>query len=284
MDVAGTAVPSAAIAAWDVERLDLEGYLARLGLAGAPVEDAEDVVRRLHRAHVAAIPFENLDVVLGRGIALDLEAVQAKLVRRRRGGYCFEHTVLYAAALERLGHRAERLTARVRPDTGGSRTHQLVAVEYRGRWWISDVGFGGNLLEPLPLAETTVRQGGWTYRLVRRDARWRLELQQADGWLGLYEFTTEPAHPVDLEIANHYTSTHPRSPFVGQLVVFDIDEARRRLLKDHELTTEYSGGHREREHLSTGQVLQALAGTFGLHLEAAERQALADHLDAHADQ
>ena len=91
-----------AIDEWDIGLLDLPAYLRRIGhdAAGAP---GAATLAALHRAHVATIPFENLDIPLGRGIAVDLESVQAKLVARRRGGYCYEHGLLFAAALERLG-------------------------------------------------------------------------------------------------------------------------------------------------------------------------------------
>ena len=97
---------------WEIERLDLDAYMRRVGHDGDTAPTAQTLAA-LHRAHLAAIPFENLDVVLGRGIAVDLDSVQAKLVERRRGGYCYEHGVLFAAALERLGFGVERMLARV---------------------------------------------------------------------------------------------------------------------------------------------------------------------------
>jgi N-hydroxyarylamine O-acetyltransferase len=81
---------------WEIERLDLDAYLRRVGHVGDTAPTAQTLAA-LHRAHLAAIPFENLDVVLGRGIAVDVDSVQAKLVERRRGGYCYEHGVLFAA-------------------------------------------------------------------------------------------------------------------------------------------------------------------------------------------
>ena len=104
-----------AIDEWDIGLLDLRAYLRRIGHDGAGAPGAATLAA-LHRAHLAAIPFENLDIPLGRGIAVDLESVQAKLVARRRGGYCYEHGLLFAAALERLGYPVDRFLARVGGD------------------------------------------------------------------------------------------------------------------------------------------------------------------------
>ena len=137
----------------DSLQFDLPAYLARVAFQKAPRPDAA-TLRALHQAHIAAIPFENLDIPLGRGIRIDLGSIQAKLVRTRRGGYCFEQNALFAAALEEIGFPVTRLSARVR--SGGAmllpRTHMLLKVEADGIARICDVGFGGwGLLEPIPL-------------------------------------------------------------------------------------------------------------------------------------
>src|SRR4051794_34635357 len=113
---------------WEIDRLDLDAYLARIGQEAGPPDAA--TLDRLHRAHVRTIPFENLDVVLGRPVATDLQSVQNKLVARRRGGYCYEHTVLFGAVLERLGYRVRRLLARIGDDPvrPRPRTHMALHV------------------------------------------------------------------------------------------------------------------------------------------------------------
>src|SRR6266540_6553829 len=100
---------------WSISALDLGAYLRRIGYDGETAPTGATLAA-LHRAHLGAIAFENLDIVLGRGIAVDLESVQAKLVHRGRGGYCYEHGLLFAAALERLGYSVERFLARVGGD------------------------------------------------------------------------------------------------------------------------------------------------------------------------
>ncbi|MBQ1036762.1 arylamine N-acetyltransferase [Micromonospora sp. C81] len=96
---------------WLIDALDLDAYLRRVGYRGPTTPDGM-TLRNLHRAHIAAITFENLDVMLGRGVEVDLPRVQDKLVHAGRGGYCYEHGVLFGAVLQHLGYRVDRLLAR----------------------------------------------------------------------------------------------------------------------------------------------------------------------------
>ena len=94
---------------WGVDRLDLDAYRSRIGRAGSRA----DSLAEIHRAHLAAVPFENLDVLLGAGISVDLPDIERKLVHDRRGGYCYEQALLLGAALERLGYPLRRRLARI---------------------------------------------------------------------------------------------------------------------------------------------------------------------------
>src|SRR5262249_12522387 len=123
--------------------LNLDAYFARIGYTGER-RAAHAVLDAVHLAHATSVPFENLDIFLGRPIRIDLESVQAKLVHARRGGYCFEQNTLFAAVLEQLGFPVTCLAARVR--LGASRvlprTHMVLKVEAEGASWLADVGFG----------------------------------------------------------------------------------------------------------------------------------------------
>src|SRR3954471_2052207 len=153
----------------DTSVLDLGAYLERVGYSGDLVP-GEAVLEALHLAHATHIPFENLDILLGRPVLLDLESLQAKLVRGQRGGYCFEQNTLFAAALEELGFSVTRLAARVRSGASGPRprTHMLLRVDVEGWPWLADVGFGGDgLLLPVPLvAGRVAHQYAWAFRVV----------------------------------------------------------------------------------------------------------------------
>jgi N-hydroxyarylamine O-acetyltransferase len=233
-------------AEWCSEELDVDAYLARIGYGG-PTEPTEGALRGLHRAHAISIPFENLDIALGRGIRIDLPGIQDKLLLRQRGGYCFEHNLLFATLLERLGFSVVRLAGRVR--MGNTRvlpsTHMTLSVSADGKPWLADVGFGGEgLIEPVPLADgATSEQGGRTYRLARETEReWVLQSSRPDGWLDLYSFTLEPRRHADYFVANYYTSTHPRSPFTGRMVAQRVKPDRRLSLIDRSLVESDASG------------------------------------------
>jgi N-hydroxyarylamine O-acetyltransferase len=260
-------------AEWSSKELDVDAYLARIGYGG-PTGATEEVLRGLHRAHATSIPFENLDIVMGRGIRIDLPGIQEKLLLRRRGGYCFEHNLIFAALLERLGFAVTRLAARVR--MGNARvlpsTHMTVSVSVGGEPWLADVGFGGDgLLEPVPLADgVTSEQGGRPYRLVRETEReWVLRTSRPDGWLDLYSFTLEPRRHADYFVANYYTSTHPRSPFTSRMVAQRVEPDRRLSLIDWNLVeTDASGEVTTRD--ASEDELGALLRRFGIVLAPEE--------------
>jgi N-hydroxyarylamine O-acetyltransferase len=201
---------------------DLDAYLARIGLTGRPD------LAELHRAHVAAIPFENLDPHNGIPVSLEIEDLQRKLLTERRGGYCFEQNLLLKAALEALGAEVDLMLARVRagalPGTLRPRTHLVLRVQTEGSSWHADVGFGlGTLLEPVPFGPGDVHeQAGWRYRVVEDGEE--LVLQIADGadWTDLYGFIPQPVPLVDAEVSNWFASSNPRSPFVTGLIVASL--------------------------------------------------------------
>jgi N-hydroxyarylamine O-acetyltransferase len=199
--------------------LDLDAYLARIGLEGRPG------MVELHRAHVAAIPFENLDPRRGVPVSLELEDLQRKLVANRRGGYCFEQNLLLKAALEALGAEVEMFLARVRVGAlaGGPRprTHLVLGVQTNGQTWHADVGFGhGSLLEPIPFGPGDEHeQLGWRFRIVEDGPEIVLQSLEGGKWVDLYGFLAEPVPLIDVVTSNWYTCTYPRSPFVTGLIV-----------------------------------------------------------------
>lgn len=198
---------------------DLDAYLERIGLDGRPS------VARVHRAHVTSIPFENLDPHLGLAVSLEVEDLERKLVRERRGGYCFEQNLLLKAALEALGAEVDMFLARTRLDAKPGvvlpRTHLVLRVRENGMDWHADVGFGGRgILEAMPFGPgATQEQSGWSFRIVEEG--FELVLQKlADGeWVDAYGFPPQPVPLIDVEIANWWTSTHPCSRFVTGLIV-----------------------------------------------------------------
>jgi len=218
--------------------IDLGAYLERTG-ARAPLAPSAEALADLQQAHVAAIPFENLDILLGRPITLAPESLQAKLVTARRGGYCFEQNTLFGAVLGRLGFDVTPLAARVRVGATGirPRTHMLLRVDLPEGPFVADVGFGADgPVRSLPLQGGHERWIGATgHRFREEDDLWVLEGNTGGEWLDLYAFTLEPQYPVDFEMANHFTSTYPRSPFVNTLVAQRSWPERRIVLRDRDL-------------------------------------------------
>ncbi|MCL2583992.1 MAG: arylamine N-acetyltransferase [Streptosporangiales bacterium] len=264
-------------------KLDLGAYLRRVGYAG-PRRPTEETLRALHHRHLAAIPFENLDIILGRGVAVDLESVQAKLVDGGRGGYCFEHGQLFAAALERTGFTVERLLARVsRPGPVLPRTHLTLRVSTpdRSGTWLADVGFASSPPEPLALRPLrpggSQDLGGWTYEVAPDDEEgrtWALRELQGREWVTLYRFEDSPVFPADVVMGNHYTSTHPDSWFTRTPVVARRTPDAVTSLLGRVLTVTRPGHVKERRELDDEEWAAALAGVFGLEFAPGERAAL----------
>jgi N-hydroxyarylamine O-acetyltransferase len=198
---------------------DLEAYVERIGV------DEHASVAEVHRAHVMAIPFENLDPHRGVPVSLEPDALSDKLVRRRRGGYCFEQNLLLKAGLEALGAEVEVMLARVRvgspPGTLRPRSHLVLRVHAGGEALLADVGFGlGTLLEPIGFEPgPAYEQLGWRYRLISEGREHVLQSQEDGIWRDMYAFLPEPVPRVDVEVSNWFTCTYPRSPFVTGLIV-----------------------------------------------------------------
>jgi N-hydroxyarylamine O-acetyltransferase len=256
------------------DSIDLEGYLARIGYSEC-LDPTVETLRGLHFGHVTQIPFENLDILLGRGISLDLKSLQAKLVEQRRGGYCFEHNTLFAAILESLGFAVTRLAARVRfgSQTIRPRSHMLLSVDVEGEPWLADVGFGGEgLIYPIRLHQKDEdRQGAWTYRVYDEGDVRVLQSLHAEGWFDLYAFTRELQYPVDYVVSNHFTSTYPNSPFVRSLLAQYTSPEMRFTLHDRELTEERPDGKTTTTLPDDDALLATLADVFTLHFPAGTR-------------
>ncbi|MFE2128606.1 arylamine N-acetyltransferase family protein [Streptomyces amritsarensis] len=282
---------------WSGELLDLDAYLARIGYDG-PREPTLAVLRGLQRAHTAGIPFENVHAVLGRDLPLDLPSIEARLVRDRRGGYCFEHVLLFAAALERLGFHVTGMIGRV--SLGAPKvlpaTHGLLAVTARDddREWLCDVGFGAGPLGPIELADGAhVAYDGWRHLLQRRPGAHGIDqwwLYQAsprpsgpDGdpgrapspWIDRHTFTLTAQYPIDYVVGSHFVGTHARSPFVRRLFAQRMTPAAHHSLDDLTLVTTLPDGTS-----TTGQIApQALDGTlrevFGIALTQEELHEIA---------
>lgn len=249
----------------------IERYLARIGL-----DRSDHSLETLQLAHVRSVPYENLDIHLGREIRLDLASLVAKLVDRRRGGYCFEQNTLWAAILEGLGHKVTRCLGRVRlgdPVSPRPATHMALLVDSQ----VIDVGFGAaNPLGPVPLG------GEATYGWCTWSTERATSPEGEDVWLvrlfdmPLYTFTEQPMHPIDYVAPNHLSATHPRSIFVQHRMVQRWDEADVQVgLVDLELTERRPDGTVAVSTIDRADLGAVLRDRFGLHLDDEELAQLA---------
>lgn len=266
--------------------LDLDAYFARIGWSGER-RPSVDVLRSVHRAHMLGIPFENLEPVLGTAPSLTHADLEAKLVRGGRGGYCYEHNTLLAAALTQLGFRVTLLAARVvlgaAPGDIRPRTHMLLKVDTSGAEsgdglpapFLADVGFGsvGALLEPIPLVvDAELSDTPRRHRLVHAPhdgplELWELQTRKSGAWEPQYEFTLEPFEAPDFDIINWSVATNPRSPFQQAVYAQRTTPDAHLALSGRTLVeTANDGTVKERRLRDSAEVLRVLADDFGVRL------------------
>ncbi len=256
---------------------DIDAYLARISLsvAGPP---SLALLRQVISGHSASIPFENLDIVLGRPIRLDIASLQAKLVDSRRGGYCFEQNTLLRAALERMGFGVTGLMARVirgaPANTITPRTHMLLRVDLPEGPFLADVGFG-NLTPTAPLSllnsapQSTEHED---YRLQSLEGETLLQARLGDVWKDVYQFSDAPSYPIDHEVANWFTSTYPNGLFTANVISARPGPAKQRTTLFNQHVTARDSDHRaERKTVGSASELDlSLRSHFGIALTADE--------------
>ncbi len=254
---------------------DLDSYLDRIGWRASRAVDLPTLTG-LVRAHMAAIPFENFDVLLGRGVSLDLASLQCKIVERRRGGYCFEHATLFAAALDTLGFAPLRHVARVvmlQSRDAAARTHMFVTVALDSGVFVVDPGFGAQAPRiPVPLVDgAKVRADGVAHWMQRVDDRWLLRTTKDDAVVDCWMSALADEEPIDFAMGNHYTATHPASPFVNGLLLRAITPRGQVTVMNREATID-DGGTLRRVQLADRAALRRLvAEHFGFDLPEIER-------------
>lgn len=196
---------------------DIAQYLKRIkitrcttGLSG---------LTKLQNNHLENIPFENLDIVVGRKIELDYARLFKKLIINKRGGYCFELNTLYAGLLKHLGFSPKPVLGRVwisNPKATPPRNHLAYLVDLDGRTYLTDVGFGG-LVARIPLdinVTTPVRDAGGLVRIVPFSRQqYMIQRETKNGWSDQYSFENSLISKEGILISNYYMSTHPNSHF-----------------------------------------------------------------------
>jgi N-hydroxyarylamine O-acetyltransferase len=248
----------------------LDAYLERIGYAG-PLRPDLETLRALHRAHLLAIPYENLDIHLGRRLTLDEGQIVAKLVGARRGGWCYEMNGLFAWALRQIGFSVRMLAGTVNRAVLGDAAegnHLVLLVELE-QPYLADVGFGNGFLEPLPLIPGSHRQGFLTYQLAREGERWQFQ-NHAHGGVG-FDVTLAPHQLSDFAAQCHTLQTAPTSGFVRTTVCQRFTPEGIITLRGAVLTSVGADGVTSRTIATAAEYISLLEAQFGLQIpEAAE--------------
>lgn len=248
----------------------LDAYLERIGFHGDPAGDLPTLVR-LQRQHLAAIPFEAIDVIAGVPVDLAIPAVVDKLVTRRRGGYCFEQNILFEQALRIIGFDVSRALARVlwhRPVNAPrpARSHLALIVSLGGANWLVDVGFGGTVPDQPLLLDSTAPQKTRhdLYRIVDGFEGKLLTVMRDGVWRQAYELAPGRIEDADLVMANWYTSSHPSSPFRVALAVSRCTNEARYGLYGRNFSVRRADGDVIQRQLDHEELRQVLLNEFGL--------------------
>lgn len=254
-------------------------YLRRIDYPLTPGRDLPDVeppdielLRALHRAHLYAVPFENLDIHLGRKIVCEEDRFLDKIVKERRGGFCYELNGAFAALLRALGFRVTLLSARVahRDGCGPEFDHLTLRVDLEEPW-LADVGFGDCFVEPLRLESRAEQaQVGRVYRLTSDtespEENLILEVMIERKWKTEYVFNLQPRRLSDFAGMCHYHQTSPESHFTRQTICSRATARGRITLSDRKLI-EVRDGSREERLLSGDEEWRAkLVELFGVVL------------------
>jgi len=247
--------------------LEPKAYFDRIGYHGSAAPTL-DTLRQIHRDHMIAVPFENLDIARGRKIMIDEEAFVRKVVERRRGGFCYELNGAFATLLRSLGFTVTLLSARAVGKTGieGPEFDHLCLRVDSQEPWLADVGFGDCFLEPLrlqPGVEQTDPAG--TFRIVPKDQRFQLEKLTAEGgWKEQYSFSQQPRSLDEFAGMCHYHQTSPESPFTRKSICSRATPDGRITLADMKLIVTKNGERTETALSSEKERKDALREHFGI--------------------
>ena len=244
--------------------MNISSYFERIGYSGSQSSTIENL-NALTRAHAETIPFENLNVLLGKGIYLDEEALFQKLVVDKRGGYCFEQNGLFLAILKQLGYKAIAISARVRNDRPRDytppRTHVFILVEIDGLRWLTDVGVGSLSLTKAICLDSEEEQETFhePRRIVSENGLFYHQVKLGDKWSDVCDFSLEEMPLIDREVANWYTSTHPQSNFKNRLIVSRAGQNGTRLtILNDEFKIRSRDGHAEVLKIKNSEELLSL--------------------------
>lgn len=236
---------------------DQRSWLRRIGYEGSLAPTLE-TLRGLVFAHARVIAYESLDIMLGRVPKLNVTELQRKMVHGRRGGYCFEHNMLFRAGLRSLGYRVTSLQGRVvrglAIDAPRPAIHMLLKVDLTEGAYLADVGFG-NLAPTAPLLlapdveQATPHE---TMRFIEVCGELTLQSKLGQRWEHIYRVIPYPRHDAEYEVANWYTATHPSAPYLSNIIAArPLSDGTRLTMFNGRVTLRHATGESERRLLET---------------------------------
>ncbi|MFZ7120157.1 MAG: arylamine N-acetyltransferase family protein [Eubacteriaceae bacterium] len=254
------------------DNFNIEAYFERIKYNGKS-DVSYETLKALHIAHTLNVPFENLDVYLGKPILLDRDSLYKKIVENKRGGYCFEMNGLFSFILKELGFKVTDLLARGIMDEGKTFTakvHQVLMVEVDDKRWLVDVGFGMDGITAPVLLEKGMDQNQFshTYRLLE-DSQYGYILQNKTGeeYNYMYAFTLDKCYPMDYLMSNHFTATFPESFFIKMKMCTMPTKEGRITLTDEHFKVIANGKVSEKKLLSNAEYNVLLKEYFKLDLD-----------------
>jgi len=240
--------------------MNVSAYLARIGYTG-PVTPTPEVLRAIHRAHMLAVPFENLDISRGRKIVVDQDACVRKIVEEHRGGFCYEMNGAFAALLQAIGFQITLLSARVARQDGsfGPEFDHLTLRVDLDRPWLADVGFGDSFIEPLRLLPGIAQKDGTQiYRILETAGVLQLEKWEAEGsWKAQYRFSLQPRRLQEFAEMCHYHQSSPDSSFTRKRLCTRATPEGRITLSDMKLIITRNGEKKEERMLANEEEWRA---------------------------
>ena len=249
--------------------MNVSAYLARIGYTG-PVTPTPEVLRAIHRAHMLAVPFENLDISRGRKIVVDQDACVRKIVEEHRGGFCYEMNGAFAALLQAIGFQVTLLSARVARQDGsfGPEFDHLTLRVDLDRPWLADVGFGDSFIEPLRLLPGIAQKDGTQiYRILETAGVLQLEKWEAEGsWKAQYRFSPQPRRLQEFAEMCQYHQSSPDSSFTRKRLCTRATPEGRITLSDMKLIITRNGQKEERMLANEEEWRAALRQHFDLVL------------------
>ncbi len=250
--------------------MNITAYLKRINYHG-PLAPTVETLHRLHYTHVLAIPFENLDIHLGRPILLDEDHLFGKMVTRRRGGFCLELNGLFATLLRELGFSVTLLASSVADgecSPSAPKFDHLALLVWLEEPWLADVSFGNRFVEPLRLNELGEQgQQNNIFRRLRQDGEgMRLEWNQDNRWVRAYYFDLQPRRLSHFAEVCYYLQTSPQSIFTQKRICYRATPEGQILLRDRQLVITANGQRYERELARQDDYVATLRKYFDIEL------------------